>query len=67
MHERTAFGAAISAGLGAGIWESVEELDDFQEDKQKTFIPQITSDEATKRYDIWKKAVRLSTGWTDDS
>ena len=54
--ETTAFGAAALAGLAVGFWENIEELAAHQE-IERTFEPQIGSDEAEVRFSSWLDAV----------
>ncbi len=55
--ETTALGAAFLAGLGVGIWKSIEDVKKvWREDK--TFSSDMTSKMRKKRLDSWKLAVR---------
>ena len=63
--ETTALGAALLAGLGAGIYGSAEEATKgWQKDLE--FTPRM--DEATRRLNLkgWHKAVECSRGWARD-
>ena len=62
MTETTALGAAYLAGLGAGIWESTEQLSALWE-IDKVFEPTISRDESAERMSIWSKAVERSKNW----
>lgn len=63
MHETTALGAAIAAGLAAGVWKDLEELKTVNTENQTVFEPKITKTESNKRFDKWTKAVEMSKGW----
>jgi len=64
--ETTARGAALAAGIGAGLWpaESI-----FQEDAKgsggghTTFAPSIGEEEREARYALWSKAIARSLDW----
>jgi glycerol kinase len=63
--ETTAFGAAMLAGLAAGIWNSTEEIGaTWQVDR--TFQPALDADERDRRYRGWLRAVERSRGWADE-
>jgi glycerol kinase len=59
--ETTAFGAAALAGLGAGLWQSQQELAALWT-LEKRFEPQMARAEATKRRARWSQAVERSRG-----
>ncbi|KAG5310497.1 GLPK kinase, partial [Acromyrmex insinuator] len=59
MVETTALGAAILAGIGAGLVD-INEVDASQVTK---FSPQISEDERDLRYSKWKMAVERSMKW----
>jgi glycerol kinase len=60
--ETTALGAAGLAGLGAGVWRS---LDDFAERAAigRTFVPSMDARVREDRYDGWRRAVERARGW----
>ena len=60
--DTTALGAGYLAGLGVGLWRSLEELGEHCR-IERTFIPQM--DEATRaeRYSGWRRAVDRARGW----
>jgi len=63
--ETTALGAALLAGLGAGVYTSLEETaKGWQKDLE--FTPRM--DEATRRLNIrgWHRAVERAKGWAKD-
>lgn len=59
MVESTALGAAILAGVGAGLFD-VSDVDASQVTK---FSPLIGEDERDMRYSKWKMAVERSMKW----
>jgi glycerol kinase len=60
--ETTALGAAGLAGLGAGVWRS---LDDFAERAaiERTFVPAMDADTREERYQSWRRAVERARNW----
>ncbi|HMH50692.1 MAG TPA: glycerol kinase GlpK [Candidatus Acidoferrum sp.] len=60
--ETTALGAAGLAGLGAGVWRS---LDDFAERAaiERTFVPSMDARVREDRYGGWRRAVERARGW----
>ena len=60
--ETTALGAAYLAGLAVGFWESVEVLQTNWQ-KDRTFEPAMSRDDAEQRMMQWQKAVAKSRGW----
>ena len=63
--ETTAMGAAYLAGLAVGYWANTEEIRaNWAVDR--SFSPQITETDRTKRVKGWKKAVKCTTGWAKD-
>lgn len=65
MRETTALGAAIAAGIAAGVWSNLEELQNVNTDGQTTFNPSIEREEADKRFSRWEKAVEMCRGWAN--
>ena len=61
--ETTAMGAAISAGLGAGVWKDVADLPSGGGEIEAKFTPKIGEEERTVRCGRWAKAVEASFGW----
>ena len=60
--ETTVLGAAFLAGLGAGVWTSLDELADvWQLDRR--FEPRMEADERQRVLSGWREAVRRSAGW----
>lgn len=63
--ETTAMGAAISAGLGAGVWASVDDVSasGAAGELDRCFEPQISTAERDMRRERWARAVQASLGW----
>jgi len=62
MTETTVLGAAFLAGLGAGVWSSLDELADvWQLDRR--FEPRMGADERGRLLTGWREAVRRGGGW----
>lgn len=62
--ETTAMGAAFLAGLGEGVWPSLQSVTDaWQLDQQ--FSPAPTGSEA-RDYELWKRGVDRSLRWAND-
>ena len=57
--ETTALGAALLAGLGAGIWKSQDDLKDIWK-SEKTFTPQMSKEDVDARLEEWENAVGKS-------
>lgn len=66
MRETTALGAAIAAGFAVGVWKDFEELKEINKEGRFFFKPDISEKKAAKMYSKWEKAVKMSTGWTDE-
>lgn len=64
MRETTALGAAIAAGFAAGVWESFDDLKNVNTEDSTIFKPQISAEDASKRFKTWEKAVQMSKGWS---
>jgi len=63
--ETTALGAAFTAGLSAGFWDSQDELVAlWKEDKRWT--PRMAQAERERRVHFWKKAVARSFDWLEN-
>ena len=60
--ESTALGAAMMAGLGAGIFRSPEDIARFH-GPDKTFEPAMSSHDRKSSLARWRKAVRLIRKW----
>jgi glycerol kinase len=66
MQETTALGACYLAGLGAGIWGSVEEIEQIPT-PVTVFQPQINDREAATHVQAWHQAVKQCLGGTDSN
>ena len=60
--ETTVLGAALAAGLGAGIWESTDELADKWE-LERRFTPTMDESEREHLTRGWAAAVERAGGW----
>lgn len=61
--EATAFGAAMLAGLGVGIFSSIEDIEKrFQ--IENYFKPQLHSNQIGKNYHTWQQAVTACQNFT---
>lgn len=60
IFETTAFGAALMAGLGLGLWKNTSELLGVLK-KDKSFIPAYSAKQRQQRFNSWIKSVRLLT------
>ena len=61
--ETTAKGAAIAAGIGAGVWSGPADVVAEPPAAAGVFTPKISADERAARKDSWAKAVDCSFGW----
>ena len=60
--ESTALGAAMLAGLGAGIWPNIETLAKIRS-VDRRFEPTIMARDRRARLKMWKRAVKRSQKW----
>jgi glycerol kinase len=60
--ETTALGAAFLAGLGSGVWRSLDTLAARQA-IERTFRPGRDPGARTRGYDGWRRAVERARGW----
>jgi glycerol kinase len=60
--ETTALGAAYLAGLAVGFWSSQQEVSALWA-IDRTFEPQMSSDQRSSLYANWKRAVQRSLNW----
>ena len=60
--ESTALGAACLAGLGAGLWESDEEVRGMMA-PDRVFEPEARADEVAPRWEQWQRAVARAGEW----
>lgn len=64
MREMTALGAAIAAGLATGVWESIEDLKDVNQEGVSVFEPKIDEKKRERMFHGWQEAVTRSFGWS---
>jgi glycerol kinase len=62
--ETTALGAAYAAGLAVGFWKDYEELR-ANWGMEKEWQPAMDSEQRTKLYSGWKKAVTRTFDWVE--
>ncbi len=62
--ETTARAAALLAGLGAGVWRSVDALPPLPA-VQTWFEPRLSADQRDAGYHRWQRAVGRARGWED--
>ncbi len=62
--ETTALGAALLAGIGAGVWNSFDELKKLTVN-DKVFEPKMSEEYINKLISGWKKAIERSDDWAD--
>lgn len=60
--ETTALGAAMMAGLGAGVWGSIDELTAIRQN-DRTFVPATTTKDRKAKQKIWRRAVQRAKNW----
>jgi len=60
--ETTAAGAAVAAGIGAGVWSGTDELASSAL-TERTFAPEIDDAERAARGAKWARAVECSLNW----
>jgi glycerol kinase len=60
--ETTALGAAYLAGIGAGVWPSLDALRSASA-VDRTFAPAMTASERERRYAGWCRAVERARAW----
>lgn len=63
--ETTALGAAYLAGLAVGFWEDEKALQQLW-DTDKTFSPQMPSEQVKHHLHYWHKAVRCAQNWLEE-
>lgn len=62
--ESTALGAAMMAGLAAGLWKDTRSLAAMRK-TDRVFKSKITPTARRKRLTLWHEAVRRASGWSD--
>lgn len=65
MRETTALGAAIAAGMAAGVWRNFTELRDINRAGGVVFEPSVSQEKSAEMFSMWEKAVHMSEGWVD--
>jgi len=64
--ETTALGAAYLAGLAVKYWSNIDEIR-HQWQIDRTFSPQMKSEETLSLVNGWHRAVKAAKAWADDS
>jgi glycerol kinase len=57
IEEISALGSAFMAGLACGLWKDLDEIKALRK-VDKTFTPEMSSEEIEKLYSGWKLAVK---------
>ena len=60
--ETSALGAAMMAGLGAGVWGRLDELTAIRQN-DRTFVPATTTNDRQAKQKIWRQAVKRAQNW----
>ena len=63
--ETTAFGAAALAGLAAGVWSGLPELEGLRH-SQHVFRPQRAEADCSADYRQWRRAVERARSWIEN-
>lgn len=63
--ETTSLGAAMMAGLGAGLWHDTAELSAVHETNH-TFVSAVTAKDRGARRRVWRKAVKRACHWAKE-
>jgi glycerol kinase len=61
--ETTGLGAAYLAGLGAGLWRSLDAVAE-RHAVERTFAPAMAAAERDARYETWKRAVAAARAYS---
>jgi len=61
--ETTAIGAAYMAGLGAGIWRSMEEIRGMWQEERR-FLPAMSDERRAFMRDRWREAAARARDWS---
>jgi len=64
--ETTALGAAFLAGLGVGLWRSLDAVAGRQA-IERTFTPRMDAATRARRYDGWRRAVERARHWEKET
>ncbi|HTO01647.1 MAG TPA: glycerol kinase GlpK [Microthrixaceae bacterium] len=62
--ETTALGAAYLAGLGVGMWSTVDDIDS-RWTADATFVPGPDRSAPAAAYELWQRGVERSRGWAN--
>ncbi len=62
--ETTALGAAMLAGLGAGLWKNTNELAGIRA-VERVFLPSTTKKDRGAKLRQWRKAVKRAKNWVE--
>jgi glycerol kinase len=60
--ESTALGAAMMAGIGAGVWSDIDTLSRIR-NIERRFLPETTTKDRKSRLKLWKRAVKRAQHW----
>jgi glycerol kinase len=60
--ESTALGAAMMAGLGAGVWRDMDALSEIRS-VERRFTPETAAKSRRARLKLWKRAVKRAQKW----
>lgn len=60
--ESTALGAAMMAGLGAGVWRDMDALSEIRS-VERRFTPETAAKSRKARLKLWKRAVKRAQKW----
>jgi glycerol kinase len=63
--ETTAIGAAFAAGLAVGVWKDLDEISSLWA-VAETYQPKMDSQDRSKYWMGWQKAVTKSLGWVEE-
>jgi glycerol kinase len=62
--ETTALGAAMMAGIGAGVWKNIDDLNAVRA-VDREFHSTTTAKGRREKLKIWRKAVKRARGWAE--
>lgn len=65
--EATARGAFLLAGIGAGLYQSVEALPEIEPDGTDRFLPTVGEEQRSRLRATWRRAVERARGWAEDA
>jgi len=64
ISETTALGAAYAAGLGAGVWQNMENLSKYWKE-QLRWTPTMDEELRKEKISLWRKAVSRTLNWAE--